>query len=605
MAFRLSVLGRLLAAFLVVAAVGALAGFFGMYYLGKMEAQVDLMYEQTTSPLAHVFSLYGDMLRLDSLVDDLGALREVINSESHAEQARAGVDATLGELMETVPPGAFRATLDSFSKTWADYKTGLSALEAAAQSHDSARAGSAMFDLQAGAGSAADSVLAQMIAAFVGQGTVLATSTRAMAQRSSIMVGILTAIAVLASVSLALGMARYFMRPVRAASSAATKIADGSLLIAFEDRFLSRGDEFGDLVRALAGMAKALASQLGTIRNSVNELAAVGADLRGSMERADRAIEQVVGRVEGVERHVQSQSAGVEETAATVRNMAATISGLDEEIERQASSVSSSSSSIEEMVGNIRSVANGMERLGASFGELMGASEEGRRKLEGVTGVVADIAAQSDKLREANAVVAGIASKTNLLAMNAAIEAAHAGDAGRGFAVVADEIRGLAESASRQSKEIARDIGGIRKSIEGAVASSGAAQKAFMAVVQLLGSVEALEREITASLEEQREGSRLALEGLAAINDVTAKVRSGSLELREGSTAIGTEMGELEKATAALRDAAEGISRAVADIAESSREVAGHSDRNGQSIAAVERLLACYVLDAEKSCEEG
>jgi methyl-accepting chemotaxis protein len=398
-------------------------------------------------------------------------------------------------------------------------------------------------------------------------------------------------------------MGRFFVRPLRAAAASASRISSGELTTSLDLRLLARTDEFGDLARALAGMSGELGRQMLTIRGSVDELAEVGTSLQAMMGEADKAIAEVAVAVESVRGNVESQGAGVEETAATVRNMTTTIEGLDREIERQASGVSSSSSSIEQMVGNIASVGDGIVRLGARFAELVGASEEGRVKLEGVTSVVASIATQSETLREANAVVAGIAAKTNLLAMNAAIEAAHAGDSGRGFAVVADEIRGLAESAAKQSKEISRDIGGIRKSIEVAVTSSEAARKAFATVVGLLGNVESLEREINASLEEQREGSRLALEGLSSINEVTARVRAGSHELRDGSKAIGIEMGELERATTALKEAATGIARSVSALEQASRAVTGLSERNGQAIAGVEALLACYVLEG-KACVE-
>jgi len=207
------------------------------------------------------------------------------------------------------------------------------------------------------------------------------------------------------------------------------------------------------------------------------------------------------------------------------------------------------------------------------------------------------MAERSEKLSEANAIVAGIAARTNLLAMNAAIEAAHAGESGRGFAVVADEIRNLAENAARQSKEIRRDIDGIRQSIEAAVASSDAARNAFAGVVKLLDRVEGLEREIMASLDEQREGSRLALEGLSSINEVTARVQSGSVELSKGSRAIGGVMDALEGATSALKDAVGGISHSVSDIGAAVQSVADLSTRNEEAIHAVEALVARYVLE--------
>jgi methyl-accepting chemotaxis protein len=603
MATRISVLKRLLAAFITVALAGALAGIFGIVYLGRLSSLMSSMYAETTAPLAHLFSLYGDVLKLDPVLEGLGELRNVPNNSGYARQKSERIDSTLANLLEETAPGTFHMLLESFGSSWDEYKKSLADLSAAATAGNAALASSLYTEIAGGPGASINSNLTSMLATYVGRGMVLAQTSRQAAASSIRILLILAVAAIVASVLLAILMGRAFVRPLMAASASAARIAGGELNISLDRRLLRRGDEFGDLARGLEGMSAELAKQMLTIRSSVTEVSSVGKSLLEGMARVDGSIDEVSKAVDVVRSNVESQGAGVDETAATIRNMTRTIEGLDEEIERQSSSVATSSSSIEEMVGNIASVAEGIKRLGASFTELMGASDEGRARLDGVISVVDDIAAQSEKLREANAVVAGIAARTNLLAMNAAIEAAHAGDAGAGFAVVADEIRGLAENASRQSKEITRDIGGIRKSIEAAVSSSESARTAFAQVTDLLGLVGGLEREIISSLEEQREGSRLALESLASINEVTASVRSGSHELREGSKAIDIEMGELQRATLALRDAAMGIARSVESIAEVSGQLSSLSSRNGQAVAAVEKLLSCYVLGGA-ACED-
>ena len=601
MSVRFNVLNRLLVAFIGVSLVGALAAFFGLAYLGKLANQTDLLYAQTTEPLGDVFSLYGEVIRLSQAAVELGNLRDVENNSGSAERRSGKIDAALAALDKSTPAGEFRNTLDSFIKVWVDYKAMLGSLVAAAKAGEEKPAFERLGELQRGPGSSLPTLMSQILASFVSQGTHLAEASRATAVSSSIVVAILVLVSIVASIGLALILGRLFSRHLHSAVGFASRIATGELSSSCDSELSRRGDEFGDLSRALDGMAGALGRQMRTIQSSADELAAVGTNLRERMRSSDLAIAEVASAVGSVRGNIENQSSGVEETAATIRNMTAIIEGLDSEIARQAESVSSSSSSVEQMVGNIGSVGDRIGQLSSSFADLMGASEEGRVKLENVSVVVADISAQSEKLSEANSIVANIASKTNLLAMNAAIEAAHAGEAGKGFAVVADEIRNLAESASHQSKEISRDIGGIRKSIQSAVESSEAARQAFAGVIGLLAGVNALEGEINASLAEQREGSRLALDGLAAINEVTAKVRSGSLELRDGSKAIGTEMSELEGASLSLRDAAQGISRSVAAIEESSRAVSGLSERNGQAIEAVRALLSCYTFEG-KDC---
>ena len=597
MSFRLSVMKRLLAAFFFVSFIGAVAGIISVVYLGRLSAQVNLMYVETTAPMDRLFSLYGDVLRLEPLVQNLGALQNVKGNAALVKTKMANIDANIANIQVTTSAGIFLEKIKAYSQAWGDYKIGLKDLIAAAEAGDKVGAYNRMILLVGGAAARTDGVLSQMVNAFVGEGMNLADTSRRTARASSTVVLALLLCSLAVSVFLGVFMGHFFSRPLVAAVSSASHIADGQLALSIDKRLMSRNDELGDLSRALEGMAVQLAGQMRTIRSSVGELSDVGSSLRSSIASTDGHIAEVVRSVEMVSGNMQSQGTGVEETAATVRSMTATIEGLDREIERQAQSVASSSSSVEQMVGNIKSVGEGIERLGSSFSELIEASGTGKVKLDGVSSVVAEIATQSESLREANAVVSSIAAKTNLLAMNAAIEAAHAGDAGRGFAVVADEIRSLAESSAKQSKAITRDIGGIRKSIEGAVTSSEEARAAFAAVVDRLGSVEALEREINASLAEQREGSRLALEGLSAINEVTAKVRSGSHELREGSRAIDAEMGELEKSTVALKEAAEGISQSVSSIAEATESVTILSARNGEAIDAVKSLLSRYVLE--------
>ncbi len=148
----------------------------------------------------------------------------------------------------------------------------------------------------------------------------------------------------------------------------------------------------------------------------------------------------------------------IEDVDKAINGIAENINSLENMIEMQASGVTQASAAVEEMIGNISSVNNSVEKMANSFATLGKTTNEGIMRQSSVAQYVQQVAEQSKTLQDANTAIANVASQTNLLAMNAAIEAAHAGEAGKGFSVVADEIRNLSVTSSEQSKKIGLEL---------------------------------------------------------------------------------------------------------------------------------------------------
>jgi methyl-accepting chemotaxis protein len=142
-----------------------------------------------------------------------------------------------------------------------------------------------------------------------------------------------------------------------------------------------------------------------------------------------------------------------------------------------------------------------------------------------------------------------ISAQTNLLSMNAAIEAAHAGTAGKGFAVVADEIRKLAESSFEQSKTISEVLVKIKEGIEKIVGSTNMALNKFETIDMEVKTVSDQTSNIKNAMEEQQTGSRQILEAVGQLNEITLMVKNGSMEMLEGSREVITESENLGRVT--------------------------------------------------------
>jgi methyl-accepting chemotaxis protein len=187
------------------------------------------------------------------------------------------------------------------------------------------------------------------------------------------------------------------------------------------------------------------------------------------------------------------------------------------------------------MLANIQSVTQTLVRNTDNVRNLADSSGVGRTGLEEVAADIQEIARESEGLLEINAVMENIASQTNLLSMNAAIEAAHAGEAGKGFAVVADEIRKLAESSGEQSKTISGVLKKIKESIDKITRSTQEVLNKFETIDEEVRTVSDQEATIRNAMEEQGQGSQQILEAVSRLNEITGGVKRSSEEMNVGS----------------------------------------------------------------------
>ncbi len=410
-----------------------------------------------------------------------------------------------------------------------------------------------------------------------------------------------TIVAVLAGFVLALMfgllIARMIALPVGKSVTFAQQLSDGNLTVTLD---VNQKDEIGVLAGALVELGRKLNMMMGDIKNVSRRTREGSEDLASTSNQTAAAIEEMRANSEQMKSKINTLDEEVRNSGGAADDVGKRIVHLNEQIENQATAIDESSSSIEEMSGNIRSIARVSEEKLKMAEELEKTSEQGERDMESTRGLMKKVAESADIMMNMIGMIDDIAAKTNLLAMNAAIEAAHAGDAGRGFAVVAEEIRKLAESSSSSAKEISNSLKEAIVKIGTADQTTERTGKVFEEMLRMVRDVSQSMSEMQHSTTELSEGSNQIVEALSSLLEITQDVKSSSGDMNDRVQAITKSMETVRNISAETTAGMSEMAQGIQEVAVAAQAVSDAGMANSESAEKLERLISQFTVQADE-----
>jgi methyl-accepting chemotaxis protein len=407
-------------------------------------------------------------------------------------------------------------------------------------------------------------------------------------RRIAVLLGVVALLVIAGAVTVYLISRSTVSRPLERTADSLKQIAmgDGDLSLRLSE---ARGDEIGRLARHFNNFVVRLGEIIRSVQDGTESLLHNAVELESDTEDSRLSAESIEGLVGRVAEQISHQDGSISQSSASVEEITGNITSLEQVIRRLSSSIDDSAAGVEEMAANISSITRNLERVDTFVDKLVESSEHGRTTVGMVKDRITEVVDQSEQLQKANQLIASISAQTNLLAMNAAIEAAHAGEYGRGFAVVADEIRNLAENSARQSKIISGELKKTREYITNAVHASNEVDEAFGSMREMVNTVNDLETSVRDSLREQERGGESVLTNLQEMRDLGGQVNGGIAEISTGSRTIVEEMTKLVEISRQVTMLMEEISSGTSMITGTTEAVQQKSNRNRELVESISR----------------
>ena len=386
---------------------------------------------------------------------------------------------------------------------------------------------------------------------------------------------------------------RLVLKPIVAYVEAFKAASTGDLSVRAEVR---AKDEIGRIANYFNDFIGTLESMVREVKGLTDSTERISQDLAASSEETAASLHEIRVNTEGMKNKIVHLDSEVSSSVKSAEDVDSYLSRLSELIADQASAINQSSASIEQMSASINNIATAAEEKLRVANELETTALDGQTEMEETVQTIKKVSASAGVIMEMIQIIQGIASTTNLLAMNAAIEAAHAGEFGKGFAVVADEIRALAESSAESARQITQSLGEVSGYISVSETSTERTGEIFSRIVDQIKGVAMSMSEMKNATHELSIGAQQILEALGSLVSTTDEVKGSSVDMKSRVAVIADAMRSVSAISRDTKYGMEETTIGIDEIYKAAEAISKAGGENSESVSALKELIERFTV---------